>query len=116
MIDNDATIVDRIMARRLYVTPIMYAMLGHVDAISGKRNEAHKIIDELNDLSQRMYVDPYFLAEIYVALGERDRALQALETAYNQRSSWMVWLKVEPKFDQLRGDPRFKDLVRRVGL
>ena len=56
------------------------------------------------------------MAEIHTALGERDQAFTDLENAYNQRSSWMVWLKVEPKFDQLRGDPRFKDLVRRIGL
>jgi hypothetical protein len=63
-----------------------------------------------------MYVDPYFLAEIYVAFGERDQALQALESAHAERSSWLGWLKVEPKFDQLRADPRFKELVRGVGL
>jgi len=112
----DEAIAELQKARQLDETPIMLALLGHVYAVSGKRTEARKIIDELNDLSKRMYVDPYFLAEIYVALGERDQALQALDSAYAQRSSWLVWLKVEPKFDQLRGDPRFKDLVRRVGL
>jgi len=112
----DEAVAELQKARQLDETPIMLALLGHIYAVTGKRNEARKIIDELNGLSKRMYVDPYFLAEIYVALGERDQALQALESAYTQRSSWLGWLKVEPKFDQLRGDPRFKDLVRRVGL
>jgi len=94
----------------------MLALLGHVYAVSRKENDARKIIEELNGLSKRMYVDPYFLAEIYTALGERDHAFQELEKAYDQRSSWLVWLKVEPKFDSLRSDPRFKDLLRRVGL
>src|SRR5205807_4826663 len=67
----DEAIAELEKARQLDETPIMLALLGHVYAVSGKRNEARKIIDELNDLSKRMYVDPYFLAEIYVALGER---------------------------------------------
>ena len=112
----DEAIAELQKARQLDETPIMLALLGHVYAVTGKRDETRKIIDELNDLSKRMYVDPYFLAEIYVALGERDQALQALESAYAQRSSWLSWLKVEPKFDQLRADQRFKDIVRRVGL
>src|SRR5437016_4618619 len=87
------------MAGRLDETPIILALLGHVYAVSGKRAEAQKIIDELNELSGRMYVDPYFLAQIYTALGARDSAFKQLERAYEQRSSWLVWLKVEPKFD-----------------
>jgi len=103
-------------ARQLDETPIMLALLGHVYAASGRRSEAQKIIDELNTLSKRMYVDPYFLAEIHTALGERDRAIQELERAYDEHSSWLLWLKVEPKFDSLRSDPRFANLVRRIGL
>jgi len=104
------------MAGRLDETPIILALLGHVYAVSGKRAEAQKIIDQLNELSGRMYVDPYFLAQIYTALGARDSAFKQLERAYEQSSSWLVWLKVEPKFDQLRADARFKAIVFRVGL
>ncbi len=103
-------------ARQLDETPIMLAFLGHVYAVTGKRAEAQKIINELNKLSGRMYVDPYFLAQIYTALGDRDRAFQQLEQAYEQRSSSLVWLKVEPKFDALRTDARYANLLRRIGL
>lgn len=103
-------------ARQLDETPIMLALLGHVYAVTGKRSEAEKIIGELNEQSKRMYVDPYFLAQIHTALGDRDKAFQELEKAYEEHSSWLVWLKVEPKFDSLRSDPRFTNLVQRIGL
>ena len=103
-------------ARQLDEMPTMLALLGHVYAVTGKRSEAQKIVGELNEQSKRMYVDPYFLAQIHTALGDRDRAFQELERAYDERSSWLVWLKVEPKFDSLRSDPRFANLVRRIGL
>ena len=61
-------------------------------------------------------MDPYFLAQIHNALGDRDKAFQELEKAYEEHSSWLVWLKVEPKFDSLHSDPRFTKLVQRIGL
>ena len=88
----------------------------HVYAVTAKRSEAQKIIGELNEQSKRMYVDHYFLAQIYAGLGDRDKAFEELEKAYQERSSWLVWLKVEPKFDSLRSDSRFTNLVQRIGL
>ncbi len=103
-------------AGQLDETPIMSAFLGHIYAVSGKKAEARKVLDRLAALSKDTYVDPYFIAEIHAALGERDQAFADLEIAYNQRSSSLVWLKVEPKFDSLRSDPRFSDLLMRIGL
>ena len=103
-------------ARQLDETPTMLALLGHIYALTGKRNEAQKIIGELREQSKQIYVDPYFLAQIHTALGDRDKAFQNLERAYEGHSSWLVWLKVEPKFDSLRSDPRFANLVHRIGL
>ena len=103
-------------ARQIDETPIILALLCHVYAVTGKTNDAHRIINQLNALSKQAYVDPYFLAEIHTALGERDQAFQELEKAYEQRSSWLVWLKVEPKFDSLRDDPRYTSLLKRIGL
>ena len=67
-------------------------------------------------LSRKHYVSPYLVAAIYVRLGERTRALRCLEQAYLERDSYLVYLKVSPVLDDLRADPRFADLVRRVGL
>ena len=103
-------------ARQLSDSPTMLALLAHAYVGMGKRIEAQKILDQLKEMSKQTYVDSYFIAEVYTALGEQDRGFQELEKAYQEHSSWMVWLKVEPKFDPLRADPRFADLLRRVGL
>jgi len=85
-------------------------------ALSGQKTEAQKLLDALKERSTREYVDPGLIALIYTSLGEKDQAFEWLEKAYQARSSWMTWLKVEPKFDSLRSDPRFTDLMRRVGI
>ncbi len=103
-------------ARQVDETPIVLGLLGHAYAAAGEKSEAQKILNELKQQSKTKYVDSYFLAEIHAALGEKERALQELEDAYREHSSWIVWIKVEPKFDSLRPDPRYADLVRRVGL
>jgi tetratricopeptide (TPR) repeat protein len=103
-------------ARQLNETPIMLALLGHVYAVTGKRSEAQKVLTQLAKQSKQTYVDRYFVAQIYTALGDRNKAFQELDKAYEEHSSWLVWLKVEPKFDSLRSDPRFTNLVQRIGL
>jgi hypothetical protein len=77
---------------------------------------ARAALRELQELAKRKYVQPYSIAMIYTGLGEKDQALAWLEKAYDDRSSYMVYLKVEPIFDSLHSDPRFVDLIRRVGL
>ncbi len=94
----------------------LVAALGHACAVSGNRGEAMKILEELSELSKQRYVAPYFMAVIHKSLGENDQAFEWLEKAYEERSNWLVFLKVEPRLDTLRADPRFQDLLRRVGL
>ena len=96
--------------------PRIKADLGRAYAMWGKRNEAQKILNNLIDLSQRQYVSPYFIAEVYMGLGDNDQAFQWLDSAYEERSNWLVYLKTEPKFDGLRSDPRFIDLLQRLNL
>jgi len=67
-------------------------------------------------MSQKEYVPADSIAHVYVGLGETDQAFAWLERAYGERSFGMAWLKVEPSWDSLRSDPRFTDLMRRVGL
>jgi hypothetical protein len=69
-----------------------------------------------NELSKRRYVSPYFTAEVYSGLKDKEKTLEYLEKAYQDKSVWLVWLRVEDIFDFLRPDPRFQDLLRRVGL
>ena len=94
----------------------LLALLGHAYAASGKQGEAQKILGELNKMSEQAYVSPYDLAILYLGLGDKDRALEQLNKAYDDRAGWIIYLKVEPIFDPLRSDARFVDLVRRVGL
>ena len=96
--------------------PVAIAGIGYVDGISGKRIDAAKVLRDLSDLSRERYVTSYGVALVYAGLGDRDKAIAWLNKAYEERSHWLVWLKLDPRWDTLRADPRFVDLVRRVGL
>jgi serine/threonine-protein kinase len=95
---------------------LMRAHLGHAYALAGRRDQARKILDELIEHSQRQYVSSYLIALIHAALGEKDRAFEWLEKAYEERAEFLVYLKVDPRLDRLRSDPRLASLLRRVGL
>ncbi|MBS1787084.1 MAG: tetratricopeptide repeat protein, partial [Acidobacteria bacterium] len=92
------------------------ASLACAYALSGKTGEARKILEKLEQQARRKYIASSGLAEIYGALGEKDRAFALLDQAYDERDNMMVLLKVEPTFDPLRSDPRFATLLRRVGF
>jgi len=92
------------------------ATLGHAYAVSGKRDEALKVLGELQGQARQKYVSPYFIALIYTGLGEKEQAFAWLEKAYEQRHPYLILIKVEPVFDSLRSDPRFAELMRKVGL
>lgn len=85
-------------------------------ALAGRRAEARKVMAELDRLSRRAYVSSYDRAIVYVALGERERAFAALEKAFEEHSERIVWLNVDWRFEPLRSDPRFQDLLRRIHL
>jgi len=95
---------------------IQTATLGYAYAVSGNRAEAQKVLAQLQALSSQKYVPPFTSALIYAGLGDKDRAFAWLEKANTERSVWLLWLKVDPKFDSLRSDPRFAEFMHRVGL
>jgi eukaryotic-like serine/threonine-protein kinase len=95
---------------------VIIALLGQAHAVVGNADEAMSKLEELKERAQREYVPAFNFALIHIGLGKRDQAFEWLEKAYEERSSWLVSLKVEPLFDSIRSDPRFADLVRRVGL
>ena len=92
------------------------AWLGVAYAAAGFHDKAKKILDQLNELSRQRYVTPYGIARIYMSLGKREDPLRWLEKAYQQRAEWMVILKVDACFDDLRADPRFQELLRRMNF
>ncbi len=94
----------------------LMAYLAHAYALSGRRGEAQKLLDELKKPSDHGYELRYYIAVIYVGLGEKDQAFAWLEGAYNERDEMLGVLKVDPMLDSLRADPRFTSLLERVGL
>ncbi|HKS26079.1 MAG TPA: protein kinase [Thermoanaerobaculia bacterium] len=89
---------------------------GYTNARLGRRAEALRDVEELQARASGAYTVPLFLARIYAALGEKDKALELLQKVYDDRSESVVWLKVDPTFDTLRNDPRFQALMKKAGL
>jgi serine/threonine protein kinase/tetratricopeptide (TPR) repeat protein len=103
--------------KALVISPgngLALAELGYAYAVSGRRADAQKVLDQANDLSKQKYVPAVFWAAIYSGLGEKDKAFEWLGKAYEER--FLVYIKVSPLFDPLRSDPRFADLLRRTNL
>lgn len=96
--------------------PWFLANLGHCFAISGRPERAREILARLEQLSAGQYVDAVGPAILHVALGETDAAFEALERAYELRSMRILLLTLDPRFAPLHDDPRYADLVERIGL
>jgi len=92
------------------------AALGHTYAVAGRRSEAHQVLAQLEGLSKQHNISPSDVATIYAGLSEKDQAFAWLRKACEERVGGVTTLKVNPKFDGLRSDPRFADLLRRIGL
>jgi serine/threonine protein kinase/tetratricopeptide (TPR) repeat protein len=90
--------------------------LAHAYALAGRREEAQKTLNGLLELSKHEYVSPGQIGIIYIALGEKDKAFEYLEEANKVYDLNLMRMKVERRFDPLRSDPRFNDLVKRIGL
>ncbi len=103
-------------AYQLSDNPFVLALMAHAFAASGKRDEALKTLEELNSISKKRFVLAYGFAIVYAGLGEKDQAFQWLEKSYQNREGRITRMKVDPLLENLHSDPRFADLVRRVGL
>jgi len=96
---------------------IFKAVLGFVYAQAGRRAEATSILDELNERrSSKQFVSPFEIALIYTGLGENDQGFEWLEKAKTEHDPFLIYVKTDPNFDGLRGDPRFDSLLHQVGL
>ena len=88
---------------------ILYARAGRLD-------DAKATVEAVQALARKHLVSPYGIASYYAVIGDNDRALDWLEKAYSERDGTLVWLKVHPRLDGLRGEPRFRDLLARLRL
>ena len=97
--------------------PDPIASLANAYAAIGQKTQAEKILRDLEEKSNRVYVSPYIMATVYAGVGQKDKAFQFLEKAYREKSPEMSWhLKADLRIDSLRSDPRFQELMHRAGL
>ena len=96
--------------------PVYQAALGHAYAAAGRRAEALVILRQLMTPSGGRYVSPYDVATVQAGLGDRAATLDWLDRAYTARAPYLVFVAVDPHFDAYHADPRFRDLLRRIGL
>ena len=95
---------------------MIVASLGKILGDSGRKGEARKLLQELEERSKRRYLSRCLIALVQIGLGEKDQAIASLQQGYRDRDQWILYLKVDPHMDDLRSDPRFQDLLRRVGF
>jgi TolB-like protein/Flp pilus assembly protein TadD len=96
--------------------PTLLALLGHLYAVTGQKAEARGIISQLQGMSAGQYVPSIYIALIYIGLDYKDEAFAWLDKAYDERCEYLVYLPTEPMADPLRTDPRFPELLKRLGL
>jgi len=103
-------------ARGLDDDPAVLSYLARAYVLSGKRDEGMKVVAQMHELARQRYVPAYGFGCVYAALGDKDQAFQWLERSFQDGGWEITFLKVDPAMDSLRSDPRFNDLVKRVGL
>ena len=97
-------------------SPLYTAQVGVSLGLAGEKKEALRVIRQLQAISGKRYVSPYGEAQIYSTLNDTEQTYKWLETACRDRTVWMSYLAVDPVFDSIRSEERFRDLLRRVGL
>ena len=95
---------------------ISLAVLGHAYAAAGQTGKALEILEQLKQRATSAYVPSYWIGLIHVGLGDAQQALEWLEKAFKERSAWLAWINVEPRFDSLRNEPRFEALLGKIGF
>jgi TolB-like protein/Flp pilus assembly protein TadD len=96
--------------------PEVSAMIAHTYVVSGQRDRAISILNSLVEQSKHYYISPYYIAQVFAGLDDKEQAFRWLEKASSDRNEWLVWLNVDTRFDSLRGDPRFSKLLKRIGF
>ena len=100
---------------RSAASPVMLGALGHTYLVAGQRSVGIDVLRQLEAVAKQRHVFAYEIALLYVALGNSDLAFQWLDQAFHERSAWLAYLLVEPRLDPVRSDPRFAELLARVG-
>jgi tetratricopeptide (TPR) repeat protein len=96
--------------------PLMDAALGLAYAVTGRIEQARRLAEKFKASAIKRYIPPTYVGMLYAGLGNRKEALAWLERAFEERADGLTWLNVDPMLDDLRSDPGFQDLIRRIGL
>ncbi len=94
--------------------PVLMTARGFTNGVMGRREEARVMLREMQQLSSRRFVTAYGMALVHAGLGEKEEAFRWLDKAFEERSHWLVWLRLDPRWTSLRGDPRFEALIQRM--
>jgi DNA-binding winged helix-turn-helix (wHTH) protein/Flp pilus assembly protein TadD len=113
---NDALAEFQHVEEKLPEWPVSIAARGFVAGVAGRSDEAQNTLVELRRLAGKKFVTSYGVALVHAGLGQRDSAFAWLNKALDERSHWFVWLRLDPRWNGLRSDPRFGELVSRVGF
>ena len=96
--------------------PVAMAATGWVYGRWGKTSEARRILTELNAQSKHRYVSAYAIALVHAGLGDKDESLRFLNLGMNERTNWMVWTAIDPRWQPIRDDAGFQQLLLKLGL
>jgi Flp pilus assembly protein TadD len=94
----------------------LLGFLGYAEALAGRHGKANGILERLHNEFQGQYISPYHVALVYLGLQRVDEMFSWLEKAFEERSTWMVWIGVAPEFKRVASDPRFISLLDRMSL
>ena len=97
-------------------SPFTWMLFAYVHGRAGHKSEAQKFLRKLEAERSRRYVDASKLVMAYLGVGDNEQALKWFEKGFSERSTALVWLKVDPVYDPIRSDPRFASLLQRVGF
>jgi serine/threonine protein kinase/Tfp pilus assembly protein PilF len=113
--EEAATLLEQVIARAGRV-PILLGFLGQTYAASGRRADAEALLAELRTLAQSRYIPPTYLALVLMELGDTDAGFALWEQAYEMRSGWLPFLRVEPLWERIRSHPGYQGLLQRMGM
>ena len=94
--------------------PVLVTARGFTYATAGMTSEAEGVLREMGTLSRQRFVTSYGIALVHAGLGHKDEAFGWLDKAFEERSHWLVWLRLDPRWKNLRDDPRFATLIERI--
>jgi len=96
--------------------PTAIGALGRACALAGRREQAYRILEELDELSRHRYISPYGRVLVFLGLGDDERVFEWLDRSYDERAGWLMYLATDPRFDALRNNPRFRSFLRKLNL